>query len=222
MKKLVGCLRLRGTIRVPNGGVRVGGNPQWLEHGGTADFTIVRNPVTGEPYIPGSSLKGRVRAMLEKVEGRGREGEPCNCGRKDCLVCVVFGAHKRPQAESSPTRIVVRDAPLTAAARTHLRELEGEGKSLVEEKAETLVDRDKGTTEAPRFQERVWDAGFQMEILIHVYDGDEPVKMLEFVRRGLGLVQEIGAVGAGGSRGSGQVQFEEITVDPMTLESVTV
>jgi CRISPR-associated protein Csm3 len=222
MKKLVGCLRLRGTIRVPNGGVRVGGNPQWLEHGGTADFTLVRNPVTGEPYIPGSSLKGRIRAMLEKVEGRGREGEPCNCGRKDCLVCVVFGAHTRPQAESSPTRLVVRDAPLTAEARTRLRELEAEGKSLVEEKAETLVDRDKGTTEAPRFQERVWNADFKLEILIHVYDGDEPVKMLEFVRRGLGLVQEIGAVGAGGSRGSGQVQFEDIAVDPMTLESVTV
>ena len=222
MKKLVGCLRLRGTIRVPNGGVRVGGNPQWLEHGGTADFTLVRNPVTGEPYIPGSSLKGRVRAMLEKVEGRGREGEPCNCGRKDCLVCVVFGAHKRPQAESSPTRLVVRDAPLTSEARTRLRDLEAEGKSLVEEKAETLVDRDKGTTEAPRFQERVWNADFKLEILIHVYDGDEPVKMLEFVRRGLGLVQEIGAVGAGGSRGSGQVQFEDIAVDPMTLESVTV
>jgi CRISPR-associated protein Csm3 len=222
MKKLVGCLRVRGQIRVPNGGLRIGGNPASLEHGGAVDFPLVRNPVNGEPYIPGSSLKGRVRAMLEKVEGKGREGDPCNCGRKDCLVCVVFGAHKRPQAESSPTRILVRDAPLTEESRQQLRALEADGKSLVEEKAENPVDRDKGTAEHPRWQERVWDASFQMEILIHVYDGDEPVKMLEFVRRGLGLVQEIGALGGGSSRGSGQVTFENISVDPMTLESVTV
>lgn len=223
MKKLVGCLRLRGLVRVPNGGLRVGGNPQWLDGGGSTDFTIVRNPLNGEPYIPGSTLKGRLRAMLEKVEGKGGQaGEPCNCGRKDCLVCVLFGAHKRPQADSSPTRIIMRDAPLTADARARLRELEAEGKSLVEEKAESLVDRDKGTTEPPRWQERVWEADFQLEVLIHVYDGDEPVRMLEYVRRGLGLVQEIGALGGGGSRGSGQVRFENISVDPMTLESISV
>lgn len=222
MKKLVGCLRLRGLIRVPNGGLRIGGNPPWLEESGAADFTVIRNPISGEPYIPGSTLKGRLRAMLEKVEGKGREGDPCNCGRKDCLVCLIFGAHKRPQAESSPTRIIVRDAPLTPDSSRKLHELEASGKSLFEEKGENLVDRDKGIAEHPRFQERVWDAEFQMEILIHVYDGDEPVKMLEFVRRGLGLIQEIGALGAGGSRGSGQVRFENISVDPMTLENVTV
>ncbi len=222
MKKLVGCLRLRGLVKVPNGGLRIGGNPASLDQGGAVDFPLVRNPVNGEPYIPGSSLKGKLRAMLEKVEGKGREGDPCNCGRKDCLVCLIFGAHKRPQAESSPTRILVRDSALTDESRQHLRELQAEGKSLVEEKAENPVDRDKGTAEHPRWQERVWDADFQMEILLHVYDGDEPVKMLEFVRRGLGLIQEIGALGAGGSRGSGQVRFENISVDPLTLEHVTV
>ena len=222
MKKLVGCLRLRGLIRVPNGGLRIGGHPASLEQGGSADFTIIRNPINGEPYVPGSSLKGRLRAMLEKVEGKGRNGDPCNCGQKQCLVCVIFGAHRRPQAESSPTRILVRDAPLTPDSSSRLRELEAGGRSLVEEKAENLVDRDRGTTEHPRWQERVWDAEFQMEILIHVYDGDEPVKMLEFVRKGLGLIQEIGALGAGASRGSGQVRFDDISVDPMTLENVTV
>lgn len=222
MKKLVGCLRLRGLIRVPNGGLRIGGNPASLEQAGAVDFPIVRNPVNGEPYIPGSSLKGKLRAMLEKVEGKGREGDPCNCGRKDCLVCLIFGAHKRPQTESSPTRILVRDCPLAPESRQHLHDLEAEGKSLVEEKAENPVDRDKGTAEHPRWQERVWDAGFQMEILVHVYDGDEPVKMLEFVRKGLGLIQEIGALGAGSSRGSGQVRFENLSVDPLTLENVSV
>lgn len=222
MKKLVGCLRLRGLVKVPNGGLRIGGNPASLDQGGAVDFPLVRNPVNGEPYIPGSSLKGKLRAMLEKVEGKGREGDPCNCGKKECLVCLIFGAHKRPQAESSPTRILVRDSALTDESRQHLRELQAEGKSMVEEKAENPVDRDKGTAEHPRWQERVWDADFQMEILLHVYDGDEPVKMLEFVRRGLGLIQEIGALGAGGSRGSGQVRFENISVDPLTLEHVTV
>ena len=222
MKKLVGCLRLRGLIKVPNGGLRIGANPATLEQGASVDFPLIRNPVNGEPYIPGSTLKGKLRAMLEKVEGKGHNGDPCNCGRRDCLVCLIFGAHRRPQAESSPTRILVRDAPLTTESSRELRELQGEGRSLVEDKAEALVDRDKGTADHPRFQERVWDAAFQMEVLIHVYDGDEPVKMLEYIRRGLGLIQEIGALGAGGSRGSGQVRFENISVDPMTLENVTV
>ena len=37
---------------------------------GGADATVVRNPLTNEPYIPGSSLKGKMRSLLERAYGQ--------------------------------------------------------------------------------------------------------------------------------------------------------
>lgn len=32
---------------------------------GGIDKGVIRNPVTGQPYIPGSTLKGKMRSLLE-------------------------------------------------------------------------------------------------------------------------------------------------------------
>src|SRR5687767_7738686 len=91
-----------GTIACETG-LRIGGSNENIEIGGLEN-TIIRHPITDEPYIPGSSLKGKVRSLLEYRDGRrdsrnqpkgqaGRDdGEPCQCGR--CPICQVFGPHK--------------------------------------------------------------------------------------------------------------------------------
>ncbi len=91
MKRLISCGKLTGTIH--SQGLRIGGASQSLEIGSQLDLTALRDPLSGRPYIPGSSLKGSLRAMLERIEGKSSgRGEPCGCGDRDCKVCVIFGA----------------------------------------------------------------------------------------------------------------------------------
>jgi CRISPR-associated protein Csm3 len=220
MKRMLQCGKLTGTIHVE--GLRIGGAPTGLEIGGNVDLTALRDPLNSDrPYIPGSSLKGRLRATLEREAGKASQrGGPCDCGGTDCLICKIFGAH-RTGAPSAPTRIIVRDAHLTAESAAHLAELSKEGKSIFEEKAENLVMRSTGEAKDPRWQERVWDASFSLEILLHVYEGDNAEEMMKYLRHGLGLIQETGSLGAGGSRGSGKVSFE-VQEDWPPLAAITV
>jgi len=220
MKRMISCGKLTGTIQ--SQGLRIGGASQNLEIGSQLDLTALRDPISGRPYIPGSSLKGSLRAMLERIEGKSSgRGEPCGCGDRDCKICVIFGAHKNPQPASAPTRIVVRDAHLTKESAEAFDQAQKEGGVFFEEKAENLVLRDSGLAKDPRWQERVWSASFALDILLHIYEGDNPQALMRYLRQGLGLIQETGALGAGGSRGSGQVHFE-VQESWLELEKITV
>src|SRR5690554_4177485 len=77
-------------------GLHIGTGRDMMEIGGV-EATVVKHPLTQMPYVPGSSLKGRMRSLLEKKDGKTNTrfpGEPCGCGQKDCRICMTFGAHK--------------------------------------------------------------------------------------------------------------------------------
>src|SRR5690349_19844398 len=141
---------ISGTIFCETG-LRIGGSNENIEIGGLEN-TIVRHPITDEPYIPGSSLKGKVRSLLEyrydrrdsrnipKGQGGRDDGEPCQCGR--CIICRVFGPHKNTRHEQGPTRALFRDAQLTSGSRTTLQDAyTAKGITFAEIKTETMVTR---------------------------------------------------------------------------------
>jgi CRISPR-associated protein Csm3 len=99
--------------------MRIGGAGGGLEIGGVdPNLMALKDPISGEPYIPGSSLKGKLRCILEQEHGRfvpkrengrivrGREpaprhnGEPCQCGQNECHICPILERTKtrRPNA----------------------------------------------------------------------------------------------------------------------------
>jgi len=205
-------------------GCRIGGSGGGLEIGGVdPGLTAVRSPLTDEPYLPGSSLKGKLRSVLEKELGKTLNGDPCKCGKKDCLVCVVFGAHMNPNADSSPTRIVVRDAPLSQEWRVRFQKAVESGSTFLEEKTENIVDRKTGTAKHPRTGERVPPGTvFDGEIVLHIYEGDDSDTLAKFVRHGLGIIQDGSSIGASGSRGYGKVRFENVDQKRAQLGQLTV
>lgn len=246
--KLERSILITGKIHCVSG-LCIGGSSNTLEIGGVSQ-EVVKNPITKEPYIPGSSLKGKMRSELEKrywhrkwesladlkkheqwekihihdkkkEEGKGKERgkfresvlidagqEPCGCGKKDCLVCVTFGAYKNPGGESAPTRIIVRDAMLSEESRAMVRDLPLENRSYFERKVENIVKRDSGTADSPRTIERVLAGmSFDFEIILRIFEGDEEKKLIAFVKEGLEAVQS-SYLGGSGSRGSGQVRID--------------
>jgi CRISPR-associated protein Csm3 len=198
---------IRGEIELLSG-TRIGGSDDVLQIGGT-ELTCIKDPVTGRPYIPGSSLKGKMRSSLEKALGKANDREPCGCASADCPVCRIFGPHKKKEHKLGPTRIIVRDAPLI-------------GEFALENKTESTIRRDTGAAQHPRTVERVAaGAKFRLEIGVQEFDLDANFKytdpnnrevkgadaLLEVVCHCLDLVEQTG-IGAGTGKGYGHVKIE--------------
>lgn len=111
-----------------------------------------------------------------------------------------FGAHKKQNAKSAPTRIIVRDAMLSEESKEMIKSLPLANRSYVERKVENIIKRDIGTADSPRTIERV-PAGmsFDFEIILRIFEGDEEGKLLAFVKEGLEAV-ESSYLGGSGSR----------------------
>lgn len=221
IKELTGIIRLRS-------GLHIGAGKDSVEIGGM-DQPIIKDPVTQAPYIPGSSLKGKLRSLLEtsvfmKNEGTRNavmQGKPCDCGRKGCPACAIFGSHASPQKcdpDLGPTRLLMRDATLTP----EFMEMFKNGRLPMEVKNENIINRVTGVAEHPRPLERV-PAGtcFTLNITFRVYE-DDPDDLFDWVLKGLKLIQ-LDAIGGGGSRGNGQVVFEDLKLDgePVNLDTIT-
>jgi CRISPR-associated protein Csm3 len=185
-------------------GMRIGGAGGGMEIGGVdPNLTALKDPVSHEPYIPGSSLKGKLRSILEKEHGLGMNGKPCGCGKRSCPVCPIFGAHMNMHAESGTTRLTVRDAHFTPAYAEKWKT-----NPVFEEKTENIIDRSRGTAEHPRTQERVpASAVFDAEMLLKVFEGDNFDKMVKDLAHALAVLERFDSLGAGGSRGSGRIKI---------------
>jgi len=221
--QLMGKVFVTGQIRAVTG-LRIGGGSTGIEIGGV-DNVVVRNPLTNEPYIPGSSLKGKMRSLLEKrtnaVQNRHiRMGRPevriHECEKAQdynrCYVCRLFGvAGEREFA--TPSRIYVRDVHLTRESREKLEAARTE-LPLTEVKWEAAIDRITSAA-VPRQMERV-PAGTVFapcEFIFNFYeqgDADDADLFMTFLQT-LELLQD-DYLGGGGSRGSGKIVLENISV----------
>jgi CRISPR-associated protein Csm3 len=219
---------ISGTITCETG-LRVGGSTENIEIGGMEN-PIIRHPITDEPYIPGSSLKGKVRSLLEykldrrdrqgrpKGEARRDNGEPCECGQ--CIICRVFGPHKNPSHDLGPTRALFRDALLTDESRQWLTDAQAsKGIVFAEVKTENLVNRLTGAAEHPRTQERV-PAGtkFKLEVSVRIFGDDNESEIIGLLEQGLELLQE-DYLGGSGSRGYGKVHLDYTLSEPRLKEA---
>ena len=207
---------LNGIIHCKTG-LRIGGPKDDIEIGGM-DNPIIRNPLTGLPYIPGSSLKGRIRSLLELKysEMSQRTGHPCQCGDASCKVCKIFGPHKNTTHQLGPTRIIVRDADLTETSKEILKDtLEEKGINYAEIKAENWVDRKTGVAGEGglRTQERV-PAGteFDFEIVIRIFENDDEKEIIDFIAEGMSMLEKE-YLGSSGSRGYGKIKFMDLSIN---------
>lgn len=217
MKKLIKHVELKGTMVVETG-LRIGAGSSSLEIGGL-DNPIVRHPLTKQPYVPGSSLKGKLRSLLELNKyrsGNFREPSatsgPCGCGA--CIPCWLFGCGDVKNA-SEPTRLLFRDCALDENSVTELEPLLSEGIFYSEVKTEVTMDRSTGKVghAGPRSMDRI-AAGSRLgfSVTIRVFEGDNEKEMENALKHALRLLE---AEGLGGSisRGYGRVKFQNLTWD---------
>ena len=225
--QLVGKLILSGELHCETG-LHIGAGKGSLEIGG-ADNPVVKDAF-GLPYIPGSSLRGRIRSLLENALGltspaelvylskrKGQEVRIHQSDRPDDEICLLFGRNPgrmdRVAGEAldtraaTPARLAIYDAPLdTASITAQMREnLDDE---ITEVKSENAIDRI--TSQAnPRTLERVpAGARFQVRMVLDVLCEEDKALAARLIE-GLRLLED-DALGGGGSRGSGRVRFANL------------
>ena len=217
MMKLNKISTISGKI-ILESGLHIGAGDTEMHIGGT-DNPVVTHPHTREPYIPGSSLKGKVRSLLEMQTGlmAKTNGKPLGARilkdnslddtqKKDALAILKLfgtsGADGEDAATVGPARLAFSDCRISEESRTMV---EKNDLSYTEVKSENSINRIQGTAENPRFTERVVSGlSFDFRISVKELEGDGD--LTDVLLKGLKLLEH-DALGGSGSRGYGRVRF---------------
>ncbi|WP_026487325.1 type III-A CRISPR-associated RAMP protein Csm3 [Caldanaerobius polysaccharolyticus] len=215
-------------------GLHIGSSESSLEIGGV-DNSVIKD-AQGRPYIPGSSLKGKMRALMEYAEGlinpdnlvftvekKDNKEESIRihmCDKVDCPVCNIFGRNhgnhnfvnggpKKIDSVITPTRLIVRDAYLIEESITKEMK-ENLDLDWTEVKFENNLDRITSNAN-PRQTERVpAGARFEGQFILNVLN-DEGTKYLKKLLEAMELLED-DYLGGQGSRGYGRIAFENLKI----------
>ncbi|GAB4332691.1 MAG: type III-A CRISPR-associated RAMP protein Csm3 [Bacteroidales bacterium] len=219
MKRLQQKIFITGTIKLLTG-LHIGGSNSHMGIGGP-DNLVIRNPISQMPMIPGSSLKGKMRALLELSKGlyhdgsgRGTLGEVGNAPE----IVQLFGSSADDRNQNShASRLVVRDAEMIEEDDERWNNTD-----MLYTEAKTEVTINRLTSKAnPRTFERVpAGASFGFEMVINVVSKDDEAhecahKLCSLLAEGMELLQD-DYLGGQGSRGYGKIRFTELNFDSKT------
>ena len=212
--KLYGKVFIKGNIRAMTG-LHIGGGDIGINIGGM-DNPVIRNTRTNQPYIPGSSIKGKMRSLSEKLAGvppnfpPGQRVQVHVCNNQSqyetCDVCHIFGVPGDKEF-ATPTLLSVRDVMLDE------KSLEGVKTDLAytEIKWEATIDRITSAAN-PRQLERVPEGAIfkDFEFCYGVY-GKDDICRIGKVFAAMQLVED-DYLGGSGTRGSGKIRFEDMKI----------
>lgn len=208
MEKLISKIIVTGEIKILTG-IHIGGSNTAMNIGGPDKF-VVRNPIDNKPYIPGSSLKGKFRSLIELNDGTislngNYSGPTKNPGTK---AGKLFGTveDKKNGYEQQPSRIIIRDCHLKSG------ELKNTDLPFTESKTEVAIDRITAKAN-PRTFERV-PAGsiFEFNAVINLFENDDKEELINTLRRAIKLTED-DYLGGHGSRGYGQIEIANLNFD---------
>ena len=199
---LRGKLITQGDLLVKTG-MHIGGGSDYAPIG-SVDSPFVRDPLTQEPIVPGSSLKGKIRTLLARY--RSKQYIVNDIKADDEVLKRLFGSTS-PQVIS---RLQFQDLFVSGESKLLFESIETDT-YMGEVKFENKINRLDGTAN-PRQIERV-PAGtkFVFQLVYTVIDETEIEEDLETLRTGIKLL-ELDYLGGHGTRGYGRVSIENMKV----------
>lgn len=217
--KLENILMISADL-VCESGLHIGAGDAEMHIGGV-DNTVVKNPVTNRPYIPGSSLKGKIRSLLEWRSGFVKQNPlswqdylDSQQSKEVLHILQLFGlgGSDRPKEEDckalGPSRLSFWDCPLS---ENFEKDVAAGDAVPTEVKSENTINRLSGEA-MPRQTERVpAGAVFDFRLGLKKISGDDEAVLLNTVFAGMKLL-EMDSLGGGGSRGYGKVRFQNVKV----------
>lgn len=215
-------------------GLHIGGSSTEMSIGG-ADSIVVRDPITNFPYVPGSSLRGKMRSLLERVRGemtidleksqvkqvkyikdlseplaQGASLKSANpSSHPDALSTKLFGvAIDKPDSVTSENVVPQRLLVRDAPLENpdDLDKAKNTDMPMTEVKTEVAIDRITSKAN-PRQIERVpAGARFRFEFILNLYGNDSENDYIGYLFQCMELLQD-DYLGGHGSRGYGRIKF---------------
>jgi CRISPR-associated protein Csm3 len=228
MDQFTGKVFITGKI-IAKTGLHVGGSKTSLDIGGIP-LNVIKT-ANGLPFIPGSSLKGKLRSILAREKGSTGIGSekylPPNAitDRQFPYIIELFGDANDKITDGTPlvvtpARLIVRDAILD---ELHFRDnrstlfSEIEDDFYTESKWENTIKRMTGTAINPRQLERVpAGAKFDFEIIYNVYNDNNRDCHLNHLIKAMRILED-DYLGGQGSRGCGKICFADVTITTKTI-----
>lgn len=210
MTHLTKKIIITGVVKTLTG-LHIGGTNSAMGIGGP-DKLVVRNPIDNRPYIPGSSLKGKLRAVTDLANGTiasVRMGAVKNASSQEpnSISVLLFGSARSDDAQR-PSKVIIRDGKML----TPEEKLKGTDLPFTESKTEVVIDRITAKA-MPRTNERV-PAGveFELNMVLNVFEGDDQNNQLSNLKKAIRLLED-DYLGGHGSRGYGQVEINVTNVE---------
>lgn len=184
-------------------GLHIGGGDNGMHIGGTDNPVIKKVGAVSEPYIPGSSLKGKIRSLLEIYKGEEFDSE----------LALLFGKKAEDNKNQQvPSRLSFWDCSLSESWKKTITDND---LPFTEVKMENTINRKSGTAKHPRNTERVVaGAEFDFKLSVKVFENEN---YDDLILKGLKLLEH-DSLGGSGSRGYGKVSFKNLTVDGVSVQ----
>lgn len=219
--KLVKKIIYTGLITLKTG-LHIGGTNTSLNIGGPDNF-VVRNPIDNIPYIPGSSLKGKMRALVEILHGETNAGEPTSS--INTKAGALFGVSA--DSKGHPSRLIVRDSVMLTdldkdeelnmygLSRIEIPDFSHTDLRYTESKTETVINRITAESNPRTFERVPAGAIFKLNMVLNIFEGENEESLEATLNQAIKLLED-DYLGGHGSRGYGQVAFKIVKKESKT------
>lgn len=199
MSRLVKKIIYTGKI-VLKTGLHIGGTNAALNIGGPDKF-VVRNPINNIPYIPGSSLKGKLRSLIEIKNGCSKVSTDPN-SESGKLFGVAGG-----NDNTRPSRLIVRDAELDTESKPGM--FENTDLPFTESKTEVNINRVTSKANPRTFERVPAGAEFKLSMVLNIFEGEDEKELEGILFKAIEMLHD-DYLGGQGSRGYGQVEIKDL------------
>ena len=190
-------IQITGKIVVETG-MHIGGSTAFAAIG-TVDSPVIKDSRTNLPFIPGSSLKGKLRTLLAK-DLNTEVGKPDD----DCEeISRLFGNAKK--GKPVPSRLLFSDMLLA-----NEKDLRDAGlQSLTEIKFENTINRATAVANPRQIERVIRGSEFDLDIIYNVEKETEVIDDFKTLALVMKLLQ-YDYLGGNGSRGYGKIVFKDL------------
>ncbi len=195
-------------------GMHIGGSNEAIEIGGS-DNVIIRDSVSDLPFIPGSSIKGKLRTLLELNDKESaksvidNKGGPSKYGKASVLFGTSSNEGDSTSTKIQISRVIIRDSFPTEDTLDLWKESDEVIRGS-EIKYENTINRITSAA-TPRNIERIpKGSSFDLEIIVSLYDEDNK-EIISTLLESMKLLED-NYLGGSGTRGFGNIKFEDLTI----------
>ena len=201
-------IKIEGIIEVKSG-LHIGGDDSFSAIG-AIDSPVVRDPLTRDPVIPGSSLKGKMRSLLARDKGTVPVGGTQGF-ENDCIeIKRLFGSSAKG-SDASGSGMQMSRLQFFDCFLANKKELP----QIFENKFENTIDRLTSVANPRQIERVVRGSQFAFELIYNVEEPSEVPEDFENITKAIELLEN-DYLGGGGTRGNGRVCFRGLTAHVVT------